>query len=141
MSNIVNKVLTGNSGNVWLNGQLLAQVKSIELKVTGNFEDMNFCGDSATHSKYTGWNGEGTLGMFKIDSTVLKLIGKAYQTGVMPDIKIITKLTDQNTGKSERVAVSGVTITEFTLAKFEAKANIEEELPLKFSNYEILDTI
>lgn len=141
MADIVNKVLTGNSGNVWLNGQLLAQLKSIELKVTGNFEDMNFCGDSSTHSKYTGWNGEGTITMYKIDSTVLKLIAKAYQTGIMPDIKIITKLTDNNTGKSERVAVSGITITEFTLAKFEAKTNIEEELPVKFSKYEILDTI
>lgn len=141
MSNIVNKILTGNTGNVWLNGQLMSQVKAIEVKVTGNFEEMNFCGDSATHSKYTGWTGEGTLTMFKIDSTVIKLLGKAFKTGVMPDIKIITKLTDANTGKSERVAISGITITEFTLAKFEAKTNIEEELPLKFSDYEILDTI
>lgn len=141
MSNIVNKMLTGNSGNVWLNGQLLAQLKSVELKVTGNFEDINFCGDSSTHSKYTGWSGEGTITMYKIDSTVIKLIGQAYKTGIMPDIKIITKLTDENTGKSERVAVSGITITEFILAKFEAKTNVEEELPLKFSKYEILDTI
>lgn len=141
MADIVNKILTGNSGNVWLNGQLLAQLKSIELKVTGNFEDMNFCGDSSTYSKYTGWSGEGTITMYKIDSTVIKLISDAYQTGIMPDIKIITKLTDENTGRSERVAVSGITITEFILAKFEAKANIEEELPLKFSKYQILDTI
>lgn len=141
MSDIVNKILTGNSGKAWLNGQLLAQLKAIELKVTGNFEDVNFCGDSSTHSKYTGWSGEGTVTLFKIDSTLIKLIAKAYQTGIMPDIKLITKLTDENTGKSERVAVSGITITEFTLAKFEAKTNVEEELPLKFSKYEILDTI
>lgn len=141
MSDIVNKILNGNSGDVWVNGKLLAQLKSIELKVTGNFEEINFCGDSATHSKYNGWTGEGTIGMYKIDSTVINMLGKAYQTGVMPNIKIITKLTDPNTGKSERVAVTGVTFTEFTLAKFEAKTNVEEELPLKFSKYEILDTI
>lgn len=141
MANIVNRILTGSSGNVWLNGALLAQVKGIELKVSGNFEDINFCGDASTHSKYTGWSGEGTITMFKIDSTVLKLIAKAYKTGVMPEIKIITKITDENTGKSERVAISGITVTEFTLAKFEAKANMEEELPIKFSDYEILDTI
>lgn len=141
MSDIVNKILNGNSGKTWLNGQLLAQLKSIELKVTGKFEDVNFCGDSATHSKYTGWSGEGTVTLFKIDSTVVKLLAKAYQTGIMPDIKIITKLTDESTGKSERVAVSGITITEFTLAKFEAKTNAEESIPLKFSKYEILDTI
>lgn len=141
MSNMVNQILTGSAGNVWLQGQLLAQVKSIELKVSGNFDDINFCGDTATYSKFSGWNGEGTLTMYKIDSTVLKLIADAYNSGDMPDIKIVTKLTNVKTGKSERVAVSGITITEFTLAKFEAKANVEEELPIKFSKYEVLDTI
>lgn len=141
MSNMVNQILTGSAGNVWLQGKLLAQVKSIELKVSGNFDDINFCGDTATYSKFSGWNGEGTLTMYKIDSTVLKLIADAYNSGDMPDIKIVTKLTNVKTGKSERVAVSGITITEFTLAKFEAKANVEEELPIKFSKYEVLDTI
>ena len=137
----VNRVLTGSNGYVWINGKLVSQIKSIELKISGNFEDVNFCGDNSTYSKYTGFNGEGTVTMQKIDSTVLNLVGDAYLTGIMPDIKIITKLTDKATGKSERVAVSDVVITEFMLAKFEAKALLEEEMPLKFSNYEILEKI
>lgn len=137
----VNRVLTGSGGNVWINGKLLAQVKAIELKVSGNFEELTFCGDNSTYNRYTGFTGEGTITMQKIDSTVLDLIGDAYLTGVMPDIKIITKLTDKATNKSERVAVSDVIITEFMLAKFEAKALLEEELPLKFSQYEILEKI
>jgi len=136
-----NRVLTGSSGNVWINGKLLSQIKNIELKVTGNFEDVNFCGDNSTYPVFTGYTGEGSITMQKIDSTVLSLIGDAYLTGIMPDIKIITKLTDKATGKSERVAVSNVVITEFMLAKFEAKALLEEEMPLKFSNYEILEKI
>lgn len=137
----VNRVLTGSGGNVWINGKLLAQVKAVELKVSGNFEELTFCGDNSTYNRYTGFTGEGTITMQKIDSTVLDLIGDAYLTGVMPDIKIITKLTDKATNKSERVAVSDVIITEFMLAKFEAKALLEEELPLKFSQYEILEKI
>ena len=136
-----NRVLTGNSGNLWINGKLLSQLTAVELKVTGNFEEMNFCGNNSTHSRYSGYTGEGTISMKKIDSTVLSLVGEAYQTGVMPEIKIITKLTDNVTGKSERVAVNGITITEFILAKFEAKALVEEELPIKFSQYEILELI
>lgn len=137
----INRVLTGSGGNVWINGKLLAQVKAIELKVSGNFEELTFCGDNSTYNRYTGFTGEGTITMQKIDSTVLDLIGDAYLTGVMPNIKIITKLTDKATNKSERVAVSDVIITEFMLAKFEAKALLEEELPLKFSQYEILEKI
>lgn len=137
----VNRILTGSNGNVWVNGKLLSQLKSIELKITGNFEEVNFCGDNSTYNRYTGFNGEGTITMQKIDSTVLSLVAEAYQTGIMPDIKIITKLTDKATGKSERVAVSDVVITEFMLAKFEAKGLLEEEMPLKFSNYEVLEKI
>lgn len=136
-----NRILTGNNGNVWMNGKLLAQIKSLELKVSGNFEEVNFCGENATYSKFTGWTGEGSMTLQKVDSTALALLGNAYKDGVMPEIKIITKLTDKSTGKSERVAVNDVVITEFMLAKFEAKALIEEELPIKFSNYEIIETI
>ena len=103
-----NRCLTGSTGNVWLNGQLLAQVKSIEAKITGNFEEVNFVGDYATHNAYTGWSGEGTLTLQKIDSAVLKLVSDSFKTGVFPEIKIITQLKDQYTGKSERVFISDV---------------------------------
>ena len=136
-----NRILSGSSGNVWLNGKLLAQIKSIEAKITGNFEEVNFVGDYATYNAYTGWSGEGTLTLQKIDSTVLKLVGDSFKTGIMPEIKIVTKLTDKNTGKSERTSISDVVITEAMLAKMENKALCEDEIPYKFSDYEILETI
>lgn len=141
MDKMKNKVLTGNSGDVWFNGKRVSTLKSIELKVTGNFEEQNFVGDNATHNVYTGWSGEGTMTWAKVDSTVIDLLADAYKTGVMPEIKIISKLTDKSTGKSERAAVSEVVLTEFFLAKYEAKALLEEEIPLKFSDYEVLDKI
>lgn len=136
-----NKLLTGNSGAVWFQGKIVSTIKSIELKITGNFEEVSVCGENGTFNRYTGWSGEGTMTWNKIDSTVLSLLADAYKSGIMPDIKIITKLTDKSTGKSERAAVSDVVITEFLLSKFEAKALVEEEIPLKFSNYEVLETI
>jgi len=136
-----NRILSGSTGNVWLNGKLLAQIKSIEAKITGSFEDVNLVGDFATYNAYTGWAGEGTLTMQKIDSTVLNLMADSYKTGIMPEVKIITQLKDKSTDKSERVAISNVVITEFMLTKFENKALVEEELPFKFSDYEVLETI
>ncbi|MGE4272060.1 MAG: phage tail tube protein [Desulfitobacterium sp.] len=136
-----NRVLTGSSGNVWVNGKLLAQLKSIELKVTGSFEELSFCGDHATYNRYTGWTGEGTITIQKVDSTVLSLMADAFTSGIMPEIKIVTSLTDKATRKSERAAVSDVVITEFMLAKFESKTPAEEEIPLKFSKYQVLEKI
>lgn len=136
-----NKILTGNSGNVWFNGKPVSTIKSIELKVTGNFEEVNVCGENGTFNRFTGWSGEGSMTWGKVDSTIVNLLADAYKTGVMPDIKIISKLTDKTTGKSERAAVSDVVLTEFFLTKFEAKGLIDEEIPLKFSDYEVLETI
>lgn len=138
---IQNRVLVGTEGNIWVNGYLLAQIKSVELKVTGSFEDVSVCGDRSTHHVYTGWDGEGTLVMYKIDSYVLNMLAEAYQKGIMPDIKTITKLTDVSNKRTERAAATGVVFTEFMLSKFETKTIIEEELPFKFDNYEVLQTI
>ncbi|WMI80902.1 phage tail tube protein [Anaerotignum sp. MB30-C6] len=136
-----NRILTGTTGNVWLDGQLLAQIKSIEAKISGNYEEADFVGDFATHHVYTGWTGEGTLVLHKIDSTALRLLADKFKTGVEPDLKIVTQLEDKNTKKSERVALSEIVFTEMMLAKFESKALIEEELPYKFSDYEVLEMI
>lgn len=136
-----NRILTGTTGNVWLDGKLLAQIKSIEAKISGNYEEANFIGDFSTHHVYTGWSGEGTLVLHKIDSTVLKLLSDKFKTGVEPELKIVTQLEDKNTKKSERVALSEVVFTEMMIAKFESKALIEEELPFKFSDYEVIETI
>ena len=136
-----NRILKGNNGYVWLNGELLAEIKSIEAKITGNFEEANVCGDNATHHSYTGWTGEGTTVLQKVDSKVLKVVADSYKTGIFPELSVITKLTDVVTKKSERTAIKNMIITEAMLAKFEAKALVEEEIPFKFSDYEILETI
>ncbi|OSA89054.1 UNVERIFIED_ORG: terminase [Clostridium botulinum] len=141
MSVNTNRILKGNSGNVWFNGKLLATVKKIEAKITGDFEDDNFCGDSSTYSIYNGWSGSGTLSMEKIDSAIWSIMCDAYKSGIMPTIKIITSLTDKVTGKSERASIEDIVITEFMLANFEAKTKVVEDFPFKFSNYEKLEAI
>jgi hypothetical protein len=59
----------------------------------------------------------------------------------MPDIKLISSLTDAATGNSEKVSIEDVVMTEFMLAGYEAKKQIEEEYPFKFGNYDPLETI
>ena len=138
---MANKYLNGNSGNVWVNDKLLSNIKSIEAKVSGDFDEVICIGTSKTEYDFNGWTGEGTLVANKVDSTTLSLLAEAFKKGEMPEIKIITKLTDKSTGKSERTAIQDVVFTEFDLAKFEAKTRVEEEIPFKFSDYEILETI
>lgn len=136
-----NRVLRGNNGRVWLNGRLISTLSKIELKVTGSFEEMDFCGEQATHNVYTGWSGDGTVSIVKVDSETLTILAEAYKSGIMPDFKIITKLTDVTTGQSERVSVENIVFTEFMLAAFEKKAIVNRDFPLKFSEFKILERI
>lgn len=40
-----NHIMHGNGGAVWWNGKKLTTLQSVEAKVTGDFEDINVCGD------------------------------------------------------------------------------------------------
>lgn len=136
-----NKLLRGSHGTAWFNGKQLATLQKCELKMAGDFEDVNVCGDPATYSLYNGWSGDGTLEWLKVDSDVVRLVTEAYVSGIMPEISVITLLENPLTGKRERCKVSEVVVTEVLLASFEKKALVTESVPIKFADFEYLETI
>lgn len=136
-----NHIMHGNSGTAWWNGKKLTTLQSVEAKVTGDFEDINVCGDPATYKIYNGYAGEGTLTVLKIDSDILKQLAEAFRSGLMPEITVVTAQTQKGTNKVERVAYSDVTVDEFMLAQFEKNTKTEQEIPFKFGNFEVLETL
>lgn len=136
-----NEIMNGSGGFIWWNGRNIAVVRSFEAKITGEFEDIELCGDNATYSMYNGYSGEGTLVLLKINSDILKEAAEAYQSGVMPEISIVSAHQQRGTNKVERIAFLDVMIKELMLAKFEKKAMTEEEIPFSFGNFEVLETI
>lgn len=136
-----NEVISGKWGRIWVNGELWAECKSFESKVVGEWEDISFCEEMGTQRKLIGYAGEGTMVLHKIHTRGGNLLADAFKTGVMPDVKIVSKLADPAAKGHERVEILDVTFDEFTLLKFEDKAITEEELPFKFGNYNYLDKI
>ena len=135
------KVLHGSCSEVYINGVRDVLATKIEVKVTGDFEDGAFCGDYGTFPIYNGYAIEGTLTDKKTDSTLEVAIAEGYRTGVMPDIVLITALTNPTTRQAERWSISGVVFTEVALANFEAKKAVERELPFKAETYKSLEAI
>ncbi|MCI8387026.1 MAG: terminase [Clostridiales bacterium] len=136
-----NRFLSGSTGKLWFNGELMANLKKVEIKVEGNFEDVTLAGDYRTYPQYTGYSVSGSVTFAKLDSGVLAKYAAAYKSGLMPELKIISKLTDVNTGASERACVSGAVLTSLPLVGFEAKGLVDEEFALKASDYDILERI
>ena len=135
------RVINGTYGAVWINGEKLFDLESIELKVTINWEEVSFPEDPATHRKYISWNGEGALVVKKIFSRGSSLLASAVKSGQMPDVTITTKLADPDAYGTERVSVSEVSFNEFLLTKIEQKALLTEELGFAFADFDIIEDI
>ena len=136
-----NKVIRGTFGRVWVNGELMANVKSFEAKMTIDYEDLDINGDFAQKKRYMGYSIAGTMTLHKIDSYIFNLYADAYQRGEMPDVYIIASITDPQTSQTQRVRLTGVQFSEITLLQFENGTVLEEEVPFTAEGVKPLDSI
>ena len=120
MSDIMNKVLNGSNGQAWLQGAAIFSLEKIEFKITGDFEEIKECGEMGTNYAYNGWKGDGTVTVNKTASMGISQMANAFKTGVIPIVKIISKLENKATGKSERAAVYGF-FKEFNVISLKQK--------------------
>lgn len=136
-----NKVLRGTFGKIWLDNERLADVKSFEAKLSADYEDMNVNGDFGTKKRFMGYSIAGTLVCHKTNSRWLKKLAEGFTTGDAPVCKIVATLEDPSVSGTQRVALYDVLFDELTLAQFENKTILEEEMPFTAGSYEVLDVI
>ena len=141
MANKANRVINGSNGTAWINGELLSDVDSLELKVTLDYGDVNFSEDFGTYKKFLGWTGEGSIVFKKVYSRGINLLAEAVKTGKMPEITITSKLSDPDSYGQERVSVTDVTFNEFLLTKLEQRTLLQEELSFAFGDFDVLEAI
>ena len=114
---IHNQILRGQFGKVWIDGELFANVKSFEAKISLKYEAVDINGEMGVHQRLVGFEGAGTL-----------------------VLQIVSKVTDPDVSGAERIELTGVTLDELTHA-FENKKVQEESYPFKFADYNYLDYI
>lgn len=136
-----NQIIRGTYGRVWIDGELFANVKSFEAKLTLNYEEVDLSNDLGKHQRYMGFTGEGTMTLHKVNSKIFAKLAKAIKSGEMPEISIVGKLEDPTALGAERVSFTEVTIDEVMALKYENATIGEEEVPFKFADYEPLDLI
>lgn len=136
-----NKIINGTFGAVWMNTEKLSNVKSFEAKVSLSYEDVDLAEDLATHKKYMGWSGSGTVVLHKVDSKMAEQLADGIKNGDLEPVTIVAKLDDPAAYGAERIQLNGVYFDELTLLKFAMKEKQEEECPFTFDDYEFLDMI
>ena len=134
-------MLHDNKMEVWINDELVDEIKAFQAKYEFDKEEVNIAGDMFTHYKVIGYNGSGSMTLNKTNSRMIKMLIEYVKEGLEPEITIVGKLADPGNEGSERISLSEVSFDDLTLFDFEVKTLGEVECPFTFVKCTTLDTI
>lgn len=135
------KIIRGTFGQVILDGEDLANIKSFQARIEFNKEDVNMAGTMATHTRIMSYKGTGSVAVHKIDSKMLKLLGNQIKAGKDVRFTIIGSLADPDSMGAERVMLENVSFDDLTIFDFEVGAMGSTEHPFTFTNFTTIDEI
>lgn len=121
-------VISGSKGKLWLNGKLLAEVISVESKVTINREAVMMAGSYDEDSKITSMSCEGSFVLHKVYSTEKDFI-ESFQKGEDVRFQLYVTLDDPDAFGRESVQLDNCFLNEITIAQFESGSILEREYP------------
>jgi len=133
--------MSGTHGELWLDGDLVAETYKFQAKADLNKEDVPMCGVMWTDRKVKSISGKGSVGMYKVNSRMANKIAESIRIGKDPRFTIIAKLDDPDSYGAERVAVKDVSFDDLTLADWEAAAIGKVEAPFTFRDFEYMDMV
>jgi len=134
-------VINGTWGEMWLNGDLMAETIALQAKVTLTKTAVNMCGTLVAGQKVTGMDLKGTMKINKVTSYMIRANSANIKAGKTSEYTIISNLADPQSMGAERIVLKGVMIDELTLIDWEGKKNLEESIPFTFQDWELLDLI
>lgn len=134
------RVINGTYGEIWLDGEKLAECTACQLRVAKNKDTINLCGQFMSDRKATSGDGTGSLTLYHVDSGMLQRQAD-LQSGVDRRFTLISKLRDPDSWGAERVAVYNVSFDDLTLADWQAATVGTVTAAFTFSRYELLDLI
>ena len=66
------RVINGTYGELWVDGEKIAECTACQLKVAKNKQTVNLCGQFMDDSKATSGSGTGSLTLYKVDSGFIR---------------------------------------------------------------------
>lgn len=135
------QTLNGTWGEIWIDGQYMAEVTSFKAEVTIKKTAITQCQSLVDGQKVTGLELKGEVKMHKVNSFLVKKISAMIKKGKTPTCTIISNIDDPDSVGAEKVACYGCVFDKLTLADWEAGKNLEESNSFTFQDWELLKTI
>ena len=135
------RVMSGTWGEVWLEGDKVAECYGLQAKTSYNKEDVPMCGTMSVGSKVKSIKNTGSMKLHKTSSRMAILIAAKIKAGQDVRVTIISKLADPDAYGAERVVLKDVSFDDLTLADWEADNFGKVECPFTFADFEFLDLV
>lgn len=136
-----NRIISGTFGEIWLDGDKIAECMGMEAKVEVEKEEIPICGKLGVDSKVIGYKGTGSIKLYKVNSRLAIKLSDAIKAGQNPKFQILSALNDPASYGAERVVIKDASFNDLTLANWEVKNKGEVEAPFTFTDWAYLDTI
>ena len=137
MSDILNaaEVRSGTWGELWLDGEQVAECYGCQIKVNKTKDDVTRCRTLVAGKKMTAVSITGTIRIYNATSRLIKLEAEALKQGKDLRHTIISNLDDPDNADNQRIAVKGVSFDDLTLADWQAAqlGQIGKHLPFAFA--------
>ena len=134
-------VINGTFGEVWFDGDYMAEVKKCRLEISIEYEEISRVRNLTPGQKMVATKPEGEVSFHKVASTVTRKVAEKIRQGKSPKFTIISNLDDPNALGAERVAAYGCAFEKLGLADWESGSVGEENYSFKFEEFELLDLI
>lgn len=134
------RVVSGTFGEVWLDGEAIAECYGCQAKVQINSEAITLTGQFMEDYKSMNGKGTGSLSLYKVDSGMIQRM-QGILKGRIPVFTVVSKLADPDAAGAERVALYGVQFTDLTLLDWQRAAVGKVTAPFTFRSFELLDAI
>lgn len=135
------QVISGTHGELWIEGEQMAEVKGFEAKVEIEKEDIKKARQLATGSKMKGFKCTGTMTLHKVDSSMLERISDSIKAGKNPVFKLLSSLNDPAALGAERIVIKDAKFDTLILANWKVDEIGEQEYPFTFTDWDLKDLI
>lgn len=135
------QVINGTFGEMWIDGEYMAQVISLKAEVTQKKTAIAMVQHLQEGQKMTGLEQKGEVKFHKINSTLMKKMSEYFKRGKMMTCTIVSNINDPDSAGAERVALYGCLFDKVSLIDWEAGKMGEESYSFTFEDWELLNTI
>jgi hypothetical protein len=135
------RVISGTFGELWLDGDYVAEITGTQAKVNFKKEPIQSCGDMWERQKIVGMNGTGSFKMNKVFSRMAIKLRPLLENGQTVTFTAISKLHDPDSFGCERLILKEVMFDDVTLADWAAGTPGKLECPFTFAGCQPLDEI